>query len=189
MDKEQTLINTLTNHHFCIKNTTLDCVLNSLDTSFTGTFVFDDSFDWDFLFGDTIEAHKKRFVLFDRINDWNYLRWNVWDFDETEKLTLYLSQKLNTTVYYFFIDPWIFTVRWILAENGELLKSYFESHDEIVIDKGQFEIEEKIRTELKKEGDGEFWEDKFWQLYEKICQPIESMNKITTIKAIKGEMK
>ena len=189
MDKDQPLINTLINHHFCIKDSTTDSVLNVLDTSFTDTFLFDNKFDWDFLFGDKIEDNKKRFLLFDKINDWNYLRWNVWDFEETERLTLYISEKLNTKVYYFFIDPWIFTLRWVLADKGQLIKSYFESHDKILIDKGYFEIEGKIRTELKKEGDEEFWEDKFWQLYEKICQPIEIMNKNKNIKTIKGELK
>lgn len=188
VEKEQPLIDILINHHICIENSATENILNVIDTTFTENILFDKEFDWDFLFGDKIEENKKRFLLFDKINEWSYLRWNVWDFNETEKLTIHISEKLNTKVYYFFIDPWIFTLRWILADNGQLLKSYFESHDQILIDKGNFEIEEKIRAELKKEKD-EFWEDKFWQLYEQICQPIEIMNKYQNIKAIKGELK
>lgn len=188
MEQEQTLISTLINHHFCIENATSESILNVLDTSFTENILFDKGFDWNFLFGDKIEDTKKRFLLFDKINDWNYLRWNVWDFDEAEKLTLLISEKLNTKVYYFFIDPWIFTLRWILADKGQLLKSYFESCEEILVDKGFFEIEEKIRTELQKQGEEEFWEDKFWELYETICQPIERMNNYQAIKAVKGEL-
>ena len=188
MEKGKLLINTLINHHFCINNSTTDSILKVLDTSFTDTILFDNEFDWNFLFGDEIKGNKKRFLLFDKINDWNYLRWNVWDFDETEKLTIHISDQLNTKVYYFFIDPWICTTRWVLADKGQLIKSYFESHDKILIDKGYFEIEEKIRTELKKQKN-EFWEDKFWQLYENICQPIEIMNRNKNIKAIKGELK
>jgi hypothetical protein len=188
MENEHPLINTLINHHFCIENATAESILTVLDTSFTENILFDKEFDWDFLFGDKIDRNKKRFVLYDKINNWNYLRWNVWDFDEAERLTLHISEKLNTKVYYFFIDPWIFTIRWILADKGQLLKAYSESYDQILIDKGDFEIDEKIRTELQKQED-EFWEDKFWQLYEKICQPIEIMNKYQNIKAIKGELK
>lgn len=189
MEEKQPLIYTLINRHFCIKDATTDNILDVLETSFIDAFIFDNKFNWDFLYDEKIKGNKKRFLLFDKINDWNYIIWNVRDFDETERLTLYISEKLNTKVYYFFIDPWIFTLEWVLAENGQLIKSYNESHDQIFIDKGHFEIEEKIRTELRKQGDEEFWEDKFWQLYEKICQPIRIINQHKNIKAFKGELK
>ena len=85
------------------------------------------------------ENCDKRFLLFDKINEWNYLRWNVWDFEETKQMALILSKELNTKVYYFFIDPWIVTCRWILADNGELKESYFESHDQILNNQGEWE--------------------------------------------------
>ena len=80
-------------------------------------------------------------------------------------------------------------MRWILADKGKLVKVYFESHGQILNDEGYFEIEEEIRTELKKGGEGEFWEDKFWQLYEKICQPIDIMNTMTNLLTVKGELR
>ena len=188
-ERKQEMINTLINHHFCIKGSTSNDILSVLDTAYSETFLFDHEFDWDFLFGDRIDGTKKHFLLFDKINEWNYLRWNVWDFEETKKLTLLISEKLNTKVYYFFIDPWIFTLRWVLADKGKLVKAYFESHGQILNNEGHFEIEDKIRTELQKEGEDEFWEDKFWQLYDKICQPIDIMNTMTSILAVKGELR
>ncbi|RAV97701.1 hypothetical protein DQQ10_27060 [Pseudochryseolinea flava] len=74
------------------------------------------------------------------------------------------------------------------ADSGQLLRSYYESHDQVLVDKGHFEIEEKIRAELEQRKNP-FWEDKFWQLYEKTCQSIEVINRSVSVKAIKGELK
>jgi hypothetical protein len=182
--KEIKLINTLINHHFCIKGSATKEILSVLNTSFSEEFLFDSTFASGFLFEET----QKRFLLFDKINEWNYLIWNVWDFEETKKQALFISEKLNTQVYYFFIDPYICTLRWVLADKGKLIRSYYESHNNVLDDEGSFEIEDQIRTELKKQDGKEFWEDKFWLLYEKMCPPIEVMNSYESIAAIKGEL-
>ena len=54
--RKSEMINTLINHHFCIKSSTRNAILSVLDTTYTETFLFDHKFDWDFLFGDKIEG-------------------------------------------------------------------------------------------------------------------------------------
>ena len=189
MDIKKPLIETLINYHFCIYKSNIEDIIDNLDISFSEEISFDNTFDWAFLFGEEDGQDQKRFLLFDKINDWNYLRWNVQSFDENKQMALALSQKLNTKVYYFFIDPWIFTCEWVIAENGKLIKSFFESHDKVFEDEGYLDIETEIRAKLREAGKNEFWEDKFWELYDKICQPIEIMNSRENIPAIKGELR
>ncbi len=183
------LVHTLINQHFCIKDATIDDVFNSLEVKRSKKILLDNKFDWDFLFDEKIWNTQKRFILFDKVNQWTYLQWNVNDFEETKRFAQLLSKKLDTAVYYFFIDPWVFTCMWVLAEKGILTKVYFEYQDEIIHDEGYLEAENVIRITLKKEGEDEFWEDKYWQLYETICQPISILNTKESIKAIKGTLK
>ncbi len=183
------MINNLINHHFCIKGKTKDEILKCFNLEFKEHMIFDADFDWEFLFAEDIE-NKKRFILFDPINEWTYLRWNVWDFEETKALVSRLSKELNTEVNYFFIDPWIFTLRWIIARDSKLISVYYESHEEIIEQSGELNIENEVRERIKeKDGDEEFWEDKYWDLYEKMNPPITVLNEMKNINAIIGEIK
>ena len=185
-NKKRNLISSLVNQHFCIEHATKSSILEILKTSNTEVLEFDERFNWDFLSDKSLDNNIKPFMLFDKINEWNYLLWNVWDFEETKQMTLFLSKELNTKVYYFFIDPWIATCRWVLADKGKLLSSYYESHDKILNDECDFEIETAIRNKLKDQGEDEFWEDKFWELYTHLCQSIEILNKEQNILVTKG---
>ncbi|KAF2516016.1 hypothetical protein [Flavobacterium foetidum] len=188
INTQRNLISSLVNCHFCIKNASKTSILKALNASNLEVVEFDEKFDWDFLSDENPNNTTKPFILFSEINEWCYLIWNVWDFEETKQMTLFLSKELNTKVYYFFIDPWIATCRWILTDKGKLLKSYNESHGTILNDEGDFEIETIIRNKLKDQKENEFWEDKFWKLYKNICQPIEILNKEQNILLTKGNL-
>ncbi|OOV16595.1 hypothetical protein BXU10_20810 [Flavobacterium sp. LM4] len=189
VEKESPLINTLINHHFCIKDSNNNEILKVLNASYTEKVLVDNKFNWNFLFDEKTKNFDKQFLLFDKINEWNYLRWNVWDFEETKKMTLILSKELNTKVYYFFIDPWICTCRWIMADKGQLIESYFESHEKFLNEDGNWEFVNKPKNKQNKQEKAEFWEDKFWKLYKRSCQPIDIINHRQNISAIKGELK
>jgi hypothetical protein len=189
MENENPLIDTLINHHFCIKDSNINYILKVLNISHSENILFDNKFDWDFLFDEKMKNFDKRFLLFDKINEWNYLRWNVWNFEETKKMTLILSKELNTKVYYFFIDPWICTCRWIMADKGQLIESYFESHENFLNEEGNWELVNKAKNEENEQEKVEFWDDKFWKLYKRTCQPIDIINDRQNILAIKGELK
>ncbi|WGD35285.1 hypothetical protein [Olleya sp. YS] len=183
------LINNLINHHFCIRGKTKEEILECLNIEFQEQIIFDADFDWEFLSAENVE-NKKRFILFDSINDWAYLRWNIWDFEVTKKLVSKISKELNTEVNYFFIDPWIFTLRWIIAKNGKVTRIYYEYQDVIIEQSGELELEKEIRKKIKKrDGENEFWEDKYWDLYEKMNPPITILNEKTEVSAVIGELK
>lgn len=187
MKKEEQLVSPLINHHFCIKHTIIGTVGSVLDTTHIEAFTFDSQFDWDFLFDETIKKTEKRFLLLDKITDWCYLQWNVTSFDKNKKMALFLSEQLQTEVAYFFIDPWIFTCSWVVAHDGKLVRAYSEAYEEILNEEGVLEQEQKIRVMLKEQdGEDEFWEDKFWELYETLVQPIEIINSLKKVSAIKG---
>ncbi|BFM43287.1 hypothetical protein CFS9_19280 [Flavobacterium sp. CFS9] len=179
VNKERNLISSLINHHFCIENTAKSSILEVLKVSDTEVIEFDEKFDWSFLSDESSSKTTKPFLLFDQINEWNYLIWNVWDFEETRQMTLFLSKELNTKVYYFFVDPWIATCRWVLADKGNLLTSYYESHGEILNNDDNAETENILEQE-------DDFEDKFWKLYNSICQQIEVLNKEQNIIVTKG---
>ncbi|KFF07099.1 hypothetical protein [Flavobacterium reichenbachii] len=179
INKNRNLISALVNHHFCIENVTKSSVLEVLKVSNTEVLEFDEKFDWSFLSDENSNNTTKPFLLFTEINEWSYLIWNVWDFEETKQMALFLSKELNTKVYYFFVDPWIATCRWVLADKGNLLASYYESHGKILNNDGNSEI----GNILKKE---DYFEDKFWNLYNSICQSIEILNKQQNVILTKG---
>ena len=162
-NKKRNLISSLINHHFCIENITKDTILEILKPLNYEIIEFNEKFDWSFLYDESNKKTTKPFILFDKINQWSYLILNIWDFEEIKKMSLFLSKELNAKVYYFFIDPWVATCRWVLADKGKLLKSYNESHETILNDDGYFEIENLIRSKLKDQKENEFWEDKFWE--------------------------
>ncbi len=181
------------NHHFCIKNSTSNDILNSMDTSFYETSLYDTvNFDNNFLYGKnpwSVKLEEKRFLLSDKIRNWNYLQWNVTDFEENKSFAPQLSEKLKTEVYYFFDDPWVATLKWILTDNGRIIKSYSESHGQVFSNEGYFEPEEKIRNEYIKDGAVEFDEGKLYRLYEEICQPLHLVNEPVSNLIIKGELR
>lgn len=179
VNKNRNLVSSLVNHHFCIENANKNSILEVLKTSNTEVVEFDEKFDWSFLTDENSDDTTKPFLLFDQINKWNYLIWKVWNFEETKQMTLFLSKELNTKVYYFFVDPWIATCRWVLADKGDLLSSYYESHGTILDNDGNSEIE----NALKQKDD---FEDKFWNVYNSICQSIEILNKQQNVISTKG---
>ena len=188
INETRNLISTLVNHHFCIENATKSSILEVLTTSNNEVLEFDENFDWLSFNKEDADNTTKPFLLFEKINEWSYLISNVWDFEEIKQWTLFLSKELDTKVYYFFLDPWIATCRWVLADKGKMLTSYYESHDTILNDEGDFEIETAIRNKLKDQGENEFWEYKFWELYNQLCQPIEILNKEQNILVTRGNL-
>ena len=185
---EPVLLHTLINHHFCIKNASPAEIVNKLDIAYVENTVFDMNFDFNFLYNERNENYEKRFLLFGEINNWSYIMMNVWDFDKNIEMAKLLSAKLQTEVYYFVIDPWIFTCCWIVADNGKIIRAYYESHGQVMQEQGYLEIENSIIEELKNEGN-DFWEEKYWRLNEEICQPIDIINTQTEWDALKAELK
>lgn len=186
-DKEQQ-IHAICNHHFCIYSAPADKVLECLDTRQLEATRFDELFDWSFLLSEE-GTPERRFLLFDATGEWTYVRWNIMAFSDAKKTALQLSGRLGAKVYYFFIDPWIFTCCWVLAEEGRLIRSYLECAGEILETEGSLPIEDRIRQELaEEEKEDEFWEDKFWMLYESVCVPIEILNEQIPVNAFQGSL-
>lgn len=179
LNKERALISSLINHHFCIENATKNSILEILNASNTEVTELGKQFDSVFLSDENSENTTKPFILFNEVNKWNYLIWNIWDFEETKQMTLFLSKELNTNVYYFFVDPWIATCRWVLADKGNLLKSYYESHGRILDNDGNSEKGKILNPE-------DDFESKFWNIYNGLCPSIEILNKEETVILTKG---
>ncbi len=179
VNKERAVISSLINHHFCIENVPQNSILGVLNSSNTEVKELGKQFDWDFLSDENLENTTKPFILFNEVNKWSYLIWNVWDFEETKQMTLFLSKELNTTVYYFFVDPWIATCRWVLADNGNLLTSYYESHGSILDNDGNSEKGKILNPE-------DDFESKFWNIYNSLCPSIEVLNKEQNVTLTKG---
>lgn len=174
-------ISNLINHHFCIKGKYQDKVLKHLNPRFKKSLVFDHTFDWNFLSTEEGE-NEKRFILFEPTDGWTYMRWNVWDFEPNKSQALALSKELDTAVNYFFIDPWIATLSWVIAKKGEILSSYNESHAEILEQQGEFV------PMGNKNKEPEFWEDKYWSFYYKMNLPISVLNHTKNLNAVIGEL-
>lgn len=195
MATENNTLHTLINHHFCIHNAFSDDILRALnieDSDYTelerSSCTEKSKLLMEFIYNEDSNKDEKNILLFEPINNWSYLMWNVWDFDRTKKMALHLSQELNTKVFYFFINPWIFTYRWIFADNGELVRAYFQSHGKDVISEGFFERENVILEKLKKDKNS-FWEDEYWNINSAVCQPIDIINTLDTIRITKGIIK
>ncbi|WP_421797271.1 hypothetical protein [Haliscomenobacter sp.] len=175
-------------NHFCIKNASTKDIIAAVNADFSEAFVFEPDFDWAFLYGEE-ESKEKRFLLLPSNENWTYLIWNVQDFKENSLMATSLSKKIDCEICYIFIDPWIATCGWTIADRGETTRSYYESHGQVLVDEGNSEIENTIRNQIKAvDGDNEWWEDKFWKLYKELTVPISQLNAYQSIEAIKGNL-
>jgi hypothetical protein len=175
-------------NHFCIKNASTKDIIAAMNANFSEAFVFEPDFDWAFLYGEE-ESKEKRFLLLPSNEAWSYLIWNVWGVKENSLMAASLSKKANCEIYYFFIDPWVATCCWAIADRGETTRSYYESHGQVLVDEGSSEVENTIRNQIKAvDGDNEWWEDKFWKLYEELTVPISQLTVYPSVDAVKGRL-
>lgn len=181
---QKTGINALICHHFCIKNVNKDDIINCLPAVSIEDISFFDDFNWDFLLK---SEDRERFIVFDKINGWAYLRWNVTKFEDNMNMAVHLSSCLATNVYYFFNDPWIATISSVFASDGSIKRAYYESHGTVLYEAGVWPEEQNIRNNLK--GNSTSFEDVFWLLYEQTCPSIETINNQNNISATIGELK
>jgi hypothetical protein len=107
------------------------------------------------------------------LNDWSYFIWDHWDFNANLNFAKELSEILQTSVNYYFVDSYIATSRWIFANEGLITRAYYESHGQKIFDAGFNETENNLRANI----DETFVEDLFWELYEKTCVSLEYVNK------------
>jgi hypothetical protein len=59
----------------------------------------------------------------------------------------------------------------------------------VLVDEGISQVENTIRNQIKAvDGDKEWWEDKFWKLYEELALPISQLNVYPSVDAVKGRL-
>lgn len=168
-------VNTLCTHHFCINGEfNFNSILQHLDIQDWKEVNLNSSFDWNYL-NAAKDNNDIKFVLTESIKNWTYLLWNVTEFEVSSQMATYLSEQLETRVSYFYIDPWVAVCSWAISDRGTLIQSYDESHGEVLTSFGD-------NPDVV-----EFWEDKFWNAYERTAQPIDELNKLKAIKCAIGE--
>lgn len=171
MNDRHIQIGTLGLAHFCIKDSDpMDKLQEHYVVSDLSEKQTVQELDWDFLYGE--DENSKRFILLTDLNDWSYILWSHWDFEQNMNLATDISKILETTVNYYFVDSYIATSRWIFANNGVLTRAYFESHGQKLVDIGVNEVETELRETIKEV----FVESIFWDLYEKTGVSLEFVN-------------
>jgi len=172
MDKGYVSIPTLGLHHFCIKNKNpVDALKHKYSIQNLSDVQRVNKIDWGFIFG--VDDDSKNFILLTDLNDWSYFIWKYWDFNTNLEFAKELSEILQTTVNYYFVDSHIATSRWIFAREGLIVRAYYESHGQKLFDKGFNPAEKDLRMNIEEV----FVEDIFWDLYERTCVSLEYVNR------------
>ncbi|AEA45929.1 hypothetical protein [Fluviicola taffensis] len=185
MNKDQIHIEILGLQHFCIKDKNpIEKIKQKYSISNLSEVQILNKIDWNFLYEQ--DDDSKNFILLTDLNDWSYFIWKYWDFEFNINFAKELSEILKSTVNYYFVDSNIATSRWIFANEGEITRSYFESHGQKLSDFGFNETEVKLRETIKET----FVEDIFWDLYEKTCLSLEYVNnqKVKELKLYSGTL-
>lgn len=172
MDKERIFIEILGLQHFCIKaKNPIEALKQNYSLSNLSDIQIVNKIDWGFIYKQ--DGDRKNFILLPELNDWSYFIWDHWDFNANLNFAKELSEILQTSVNYYFVDSYIATSRWIFANEGLITRAYFESHGQKIFDAGFNETENNLRANI----DETFVEDLFWELYEKTCVSLEYVNK------------
>lgn len=174
------LIRDQRNHHFCIKNSKIEEILECFKALEVERLKFDENFNWA-----EIYKEENGILLIETSFDWSYLVFNVFEFDFIKKIMKSLSEKLKTEINYFFIDTWGYSSRWIHAKNGVIIRSFYEARYKVIEESGALLIEDQIRNKFKNEKKEDIWEKVYWEMVEVLNPPIISLNKEATYKGIR----
>jgi len=198
------LIHTMCNHHFCIKNSDIELISKSLITSNLERIIFKRGFEWADIYQD---ESNLTFLIIEGKSEWSYLIFNIWDFNLIKSIMKELSKELNTVINYFFINPWITTTRWIIVENGKVIRSLWKDYETVLENNGNLttedelkgnllnpdirEIEEIDNEQLEIQGIDICWDEiakLYWNLISKLSYPLYKLNEGIEYNAIKGEL-